>query len=219
MGCDNRTALGCERFDLDPRFPSRPQLQALGDRVAGASSVVGVGLAATWLLSLGGRLPGADGVRMLALFPYLGVDAAPYGAYRYGTWWASLWLRLAGNRLLRHMMCAVAITPRPRGLEGVYATRRLSWAHAAAALDRPDFAALVLSPQAPITVVLNRASADLDPERAEAILAVMNEHISVAFAQPDVAEVCEVVRRWAAGNPVGSPGEPAVGDVEGGDDV
>ena len=219
MGCDDRAALGCERFDLDPRFPSRPQLQALGDRVAGASSVVGVGLAATWLLSIGGRLPGTDGVPMLALFPYLGVDAAPYGAYRYGTWWASLWLRLAGNRLLRHMMRAVAITPRPRGLEGVYATRRLSWVHAAAALDRPDFAALVLSPEAPITVVLNRASADLEPERAEAILAVMNEHISVAFAQPDAAEVCEVVRRWAAGIQVGLPSAPAVGEVGEGDDV
>ncbi len=218
MGCGDQAGLGCERFDLDPRFPSPPQLQALSDRVAGASSVVGVGLAATWLLSMSGRLPGIDGVPMLALFPYLGVDAAPYGAYRYGTWWATLWLRLAGSRLLRHMMSAVAITPSPRGLEGIYASRRLSWAHAAAALDRPDFAALALSPQAPITVVLNRASADLLPERAEAILAVLNAHISVAFAQPDVAEICDVVRRWATGSPVGLPGTPAVsGGGEGGD--
>jgi hypothetical protein len=215
----DRAGLVFERFDVDPVFPSSYQLRVLGERIGGAPSVVGVGLAATWLLNMSSRMPAADGVPMLALFPYLGVDAAPYGAYRYSTWWASKWLRLAKSWPMRHVMASVAITPRPRGLEGVYAPRRLSWAHAAAALDRPDFAALVLAPVSPITVVLNRACPDLSPERAQAVLAVMNAHIDVAFAHPNVAELPEVVRQWAERCPSGMSSTMRVDDGRGDPDV
>lgn len=219
MDRDERVGLGCEHFDLDSKFPTAHHLRALGERMQGASSVVGVGLAATWLLNIGGRLPGADGVPMLALFPYLGVDAAPYDAHRYSTWRASQWLRLAQSWPLRHVMAAVAITPRPRGLEGVYAPRRLSWTDASAALDRPDFAALVLAPVSAITVVLNASSADLLPERAKAVLTVMNSHITVDFAKPNADEVCELVRQWAVRCQSNSHSKRSVGNDRSDPDV
>lgn len=99
-------------------LPLAANLAQVLERAQERAALVGVGLAGTLLLALAALAP-AGRLRRLALFPYLGVDASPYDQQGQSTAWSERWLRLARLPLLRSLMAQVAVTPPPRGLEGV----------------------------------------------------------------------------------------------------
>jgi hypothetical protein len=187
----------CDRLVLSPRVPAAGHLALVRGALQGGDAVVGVGLAGSLLLGLGGP----PGGRLLALFPYLGVNPDPYDAANRSAAWAERWLRLARLPLLRWVMARVALTPAPRGLEGIVARHRLSWRHAAAALTSTDFASLLVPARAPVTVVLNLASPDLRRERAGLVFAALNDGLAVAFADPGDPALPAQVGRWLQGQP------------------
>lgn len=172
-------------------------------------ALVGVGLAGTLLLHLAAHCEPGAGLRMLSLFPCLGVDARPYGAERPAASWPQRWLRLAQRRWTRRLMAAVAVAPPPQGLDGVVADRRLSWRHLAAATDRADFVGIVVPPAFPVTVVLNAASRMLDRARSEVLFQALNPQLTLGVAHPGSADLPGSVGAWARGG--GFP--PATGGL------
>lgn len=179
--------------------PASANVQAVLARAGDGAALVGVGLAGTLLLNLAAHVDPVAGWRMLALFPCLGVDARPYGADRPASPWSERWLRLARRPLVRRLMTSVAVTPGPRGLDGVVADRRLSWRHLAAAADRADFVGIVVPAAAAVTVVLNKASKLLDSARSEVVFQALNARLVVAAADPASADLPDRVRAWLQG--------------------
>jgi len=197
----------CHEFLLSPGLSLAGSLKALIERVGSAHQkdaiLVGVGLAGTWLLGLSALGALASGMRLLALFPYLGVDPAPYGAQRSTSNWCDRWLRIARLPLLGSVMAQAAVTPSPRGLEGVYLPGTLSWAHAGAVMDKSDFVSLIVPASAGVTVVLNNASPDLVVERTQVVFAALNDQIELAYADPGSGELAQQIVAWAQGGTFG----------------
>ena len=191
----------CDRLVLSEQRPAVANLAAVHDALQGGDAVVGVGLAGSLLLSLGDWPEPASGGRLLALFPYLGVNAYAYGAGGLSATWSDRWLRLARLPWLGRAMAWVALTPAPRGLEGILARHRLSWRHAASVLASTDFAALLVAARGPVTVVLNLASPDLQRARAELVFAALNDRLSLAFADPADPDLPARVGHWLRGPP------------------
>ena len=179
-------------------LPLAANLAQVLDRAQERAALVGVGLAGTLLLALSALAP-AGRLRRLALFPYLGVDASPYGDQAQSTAGAERWLRLARLPLLRSLMGQVALTPPPRGLEGVYPPGRLSWRHAAAALEWTEFAPLVAGAGSPLTLALNLASPTLRRSHAELVFPALNPDLELAFADPASGQLARRVQAWADG--------------------
>jgi hypothetical protein len=169
-------------------------------------TLIGVGLAGTWLLGLSALGALASGMRLLALFPYLGVDPAPYGAQRSTSNWCDRWLFMARLPLLRRVMAQAAVTPSPRGLEGIYLPGTLSWAHAGAVMDKSDFVSLIVPAGTGVTVVLNSASPNLAVDRTQVVFAALNDGITLAFADPGSSELAQQVVAWAQGGAFGDMG-------------
>ena len=108
-------------------------------------------------------------------------------------------------------MAWVALAPAPRGLEGILARHRLSWRHAASALASTDFASLLVAARAPVTVVLNLASPDLQRARAELVFAALNDRLALGFADPADPELPAQVGHWLRGRPFNTPPEAVHG--------
>lgn len=191
----------CDRLVLSEQRLAAANLAAVRDAIQGGDAVVGVGLAGSLLLSLDDRPEPASGARLLALFPYLGVNAYAYGAGRLSATWSDRCLRLARLPWLGQAMAWVALTPAPRGLEGVLARHRLSWRHAASVLASTDFAGLLVAARGPVTVVLNLASPDLQRARAELVFSALNDRLSLAFADPADPDLPARVSQWLRGHP------------------
>lgn len=202
--------LDCRELLLRPDADLAASLKATLEQVGAAqqpgATLVGVGLAGTWLLALSAFGALASGLRLLALFPYLGVDAAPYGARRPASNWSDRWLSMARLPVLRRALAHAAVTPSPRGLEGIYLPGRMSWAHAGMAMDRSDFVSLIVPAGAGATVVLNLASPDLLVERARVAFAALNDGLNLAFADPHAGELAQRVLAWAQGAVFGDTG-------------
>lgn len=173
----------CDCLALSDGLTAADNLSVVQGAVQGGEAAVGVGLAGSLLLGLGDLPDGAAGARLLALFPHLGVNPDPYGAGGWSPVWPDRWLRLA-RLLLRWTMARVALTPAPRGLDGIFARHRLSWCAAAAALRSTDFASLIVASRPPVTVVLKRASPELRRERAGLAFSALNASVSLRFADP-----------------------------------
>ena len=165
-----------------------------------AQALVGVGLAGTLLLGLLGATPVEPALRVLVLFPYLGVDGPAYGASHLPSGMAQHWLQAAARPWLGRVWRHVGVTPRPRGLEGVYAPAALSWRHAAACLQTVEFARLVGQVQHPATVVFNQASPDLDAARAHVSLQAFNALLTPGLADPGAPGLAAQVLAWADGS-------------------
>ena len=201
----------CERLVLSDRQPCLHNLAAVRSALRPGGAVVGVGLAGSLLLSLGDRPEAGADTRLLALFPYLGVNAYPYDGSGTLTTWPDRWLRLARLPLLRQLLARVAVTPSPRGLEGILACHQLSWRLAASVLPTTDFASLLVAARAPMTVVLNLAAADLQRARAELVFAALNSALTLGFAGPADPGLPAQVGRWLQGLAFDSPPEAAHG--------
>lgn len=195
----------CDRLVLSPKRPLAGNLALLRAALQGSDLVVGVGLAGSLLLGLGEPPKVTPGARFLALFPYLGVNADPYGVAGGSAVWADRWLCLARWPLLRQLMAWVALTPAPRGLEGILARHRLSWRHVAAALAGTDFASLLMTAGAPVTVVLNQASPALCRDRAVVVFAALNAGLALAFADPAAPTLPAQLDRWLQGQRFDAP--------------
>jgi hypothetical protein len=167
---------------------------------AGAHPLVGVGLAGTLLLGILGAVPLDPALRVLALFPYLGVDSPPYAASHLPSGIAQQCLQAAGRPWLGRVWRHVGVTPRPRGLEGVYPPAVVSWRHAAACLQTVEFAHLLGLVQHPATVVLNQASPQLNPARALVSLRAFNALITPGLADPAAPGLAAQVMDWADGS-------------------
>ena len=165
-----------------------------------ARALVGVGLAGTLLLGLLGAVPVEPALRVLALFPYLGVDSPAYGASHLPSGMAQHCLQAAGRPWLGRIWRHVGVTPRPRGLDGLYAPAALSWRHAAACLQTVEFARLVGQVQHPATVVLNQASPHLDAARARVSLLAFNALLTPGLAAPAAPGLAAQVLAWADGS-------------------
>lgn len=165
-----------------------------------AHALVGVGMAGTLLLGLLGAVPVDPALRVLALFPYLGVDVPAYGASHLPSGLAQNCLQAAGRPWLGRVWRHVGLTPRPRGLEGVYPPAALSWRHAAACLQTVEFARLVGQIQHPATVVLNQASPHLDPARARVSLHAFSALLTPGLADPAAPVLAAQVLAWADGS-------------------
>ena len=202
--------MDCHEFLLSPGSGLASSLKAAIERVGSAhqdnTTLIGVGLAGTWLLGLSALGAMASGIRLLALFPYLGVDPTPYGAQRSTSNWCDRWLRMARLPLLRRVMAQAAVTPSPRGLEGVYLPGTMSWAHAGAVMDKSDFVSLIVPASSGVTVVLNSASSDLVLDRTQVVFAALNDGIALAFADPGSSELAQQVVAWAQGGAFGDVG-------------
>lgn len=120
-------------------------------RVAGAAAqvpagapvrLVGAGLAASLLLAAASGLPAGRDLQVLALFPWLGCDSTVYGEPAIEPVAASRWMALARRPPWRTLLAHVAVSPPPRGLEGVYAGGVPSWRDAAGALPGADVVSL-----------------------------------------------------------------------------
>ena len=166
----------------------------------GAHPLVGVGLAGTLLLSLLGAVPVDPALRVLALFPYLGVDSPAYGASHLPSGMAQQCLQAASRPWLGFVWRHVGVTPRPRGLEGVYPPSVVSWRHAAACLQTVEFARLLGLVQHPATVVLNQTCPQLDPARALVSLRAFNALITPGLADPAAPGLAGQVLDWADGS-------------------
>ena len=201
----------CERLVLSDRQPCLHNLAAVRSAMRPGEAVVGVGLAGSLLLSLGDRPQAGADTRLLALFPYLGVNPYPYGGGGVQSGWPDRWLRLAQLPLLRRLLAWVALTPAPRGLDGVVAARQLSWRLAASVLPTTDFASLLVAARAPMTVVLNLAAPDLLRARAELVFAALNSALSLGFADPADPGLPARVGGWLQGLALASPPEAAHG--------
>jgi hypothetical protein len=195
----------CDRLVLSDEWPVAGNQAVVRSALRSGDAVVGVGLAGSLLLALGDLPEEVPGVRLLALFPYLGVNADPYGAGDGTAVWADRWLRLARWPLLRLLLGRVALTPAPRGLEGVLARHRMSWRHVAAALVSTDFTGLLLAARSPVTVVLNQASPELRRERAGLVFSALNERLALAFADPAAPALPAQVGRWLQGHRFDDP--------------
>ena len=97
--------MDCHEHLLSPGSGLAGSLKSAIERVGAAQqdnvTLIGVGLAGTWLLGLSALGALASGMRLLALFPYLGVDPTPYGAQRSTSNWCDRWLFMARLPLLR----------------------------------------------------------------------------------------------------------------------
>jgi hypothetical protein len=202
--------MDCHEFVLSPGLGLAGSLKSAIGRFGAAQqdnvTLIGVGLAGTWLLGLSALGALASGMRLLALFPYLGVDPAPYGAQRSTSNWCDRWLFMARLPLLRRVMAQAAVTPSPRGLEGIYLPGTLSWAHAGAVMDKSDFVSLIVPAGTGVTVVLNSASPDLAVDRTQVVFAALNDGITLAFADPGSSELAQQVVAWAQGGAFGDMG-------------
>ncbi len=163
-------------------------------------ALVGVGLAGSLLLGLLGAVPLEPGLRVLVLFPYLGVDGPAYGASHLPSGMAQHWLQAAARPWLGRIWRHVGVTPRPRGLEGVLAPAVLSWRHAAACLQTVEFARLVGQVLHPATVVFNQASPHLDAARALVSLQAFNALLTPGLADPADPALAAQVLAWADGS-------------------
>jgi hypothetical protein len=202
--------MDCHEFVLSPGLGLAGSLKSAIGRFGAAQqdnvTLIGVGLAGTWLLGLSALGALASGMRLLALFPYLGVDPAPYGAQRSTSNWCDRWLFMARLPLLRRVMAHAAVTPSLRGLEGIYLPGTLSWAHAGAVMDKSDFVSLIVPAGTGVTVVLNSASPDLAVDRTQVVFAALNDGITLAFADPGSSELAQQVVAWAQGGAFGDMG-------------
>lgn len=202
--------MDCHEHLLSPGSGLAGSLKSAIERVGAAQqdnvTLIGVGLAGTWLLGLSALGALASGMRLLALFPYLGVDPTPYGAQRSTSNWCDRWLFMARLPLLRRVMAHAAVTPSTRGLEGVYQPSTMSWAHAGAVMDKSDFVSLIVPASSGVTVVLNSASPDLVIERSQVVFAALNDGIALAFADPGSSELAQQVVAWAQGGAFGDVG-------------
>jgi hypothetical protein len=202
--------MDCHEFVLSPGLGLAGSLKSAIGRFGAAQqdnvTLIGVGLAGTWLLGLSALGALASGMRLLALFPYLGVDPAPYGAQRSTSNWCDRWLFMARLPLLRRVMAQAAVTPSPRGLEGIYLPGTLSWAHAGAVMDKSDFVSLIVPAGTGVTVVLNSASPNLAVDRTQVVFAALNDGITLAFADPGSSELAQQVVAWAQGGAFGDMG-------------
>jgi hypothetical protein len=199
----------CDQLVLGDRQTCLRNLGTVRAALRSGDAVVGVGLAGSLLLSLGDRPEAGADARLLALFPYLGVNAYPYDRSAALTAWPERWLRLARLPLLRQALARVALTPAPRGLEGILAVHQLSWRLAASVLPTTDFASLLVAARAPMTVVLNLAAPDLQRERAELVFAALNSALALAFADPADPGLPAQVGNWLQGQAFDSPPESA----------
>lgn len=160
------------------------------------SDFVGVGLAGTLLLAAAGQQKGLDDRGVLALFPFLGVDAPPYGQVGRSTQAAEALLYLGGTVLGRKALSGISISSESMGLEGVYPAGSVSWAQAAECMLAPDFVSLVVPAAVPITVVLNRRDPAMDELSTEVVMLALNQHLSLGFAAPDAVDLPERVNKW-----------------------
>ncbi len=173
-----------------------------------AHPLVGVGLAGTLLLGLLGAVPVDPALRAMALFPYLGVDGPAYGASHLPSGLAQNCLQAAGRPWIGRVWRHVGLTPRPRGLEGVYPPAALSWRDAAACLQTVEFARLLGQVQHPVVAVLNQASPHLDPVRARVSLQAFNALVTPGLADPAAPGLPGQVLAWADGSGAAPGTEP-----------
>lgn len=165
-------------------------------RALPATSLVGVGVAATVLLGAATESERHNPPGMLALFPFLGVDAPPYGYIGQSTRLCDALLRFGATWLGRRLLSQVSVSAEPMGLQGVYPPGSLSWSQAAGCMVAPDFVSLIIPPAAPVTVVLNRSAPALDEAASELLVGALNPHLSLGFAAPDDDDLSVRVRDW-----------------------
>ncbi len=175
-------------------------------RVAGAAAqvpagapvrLVGAGLAASLLLAAASGLPAGRDLQVLALFPWLGCDSTVYGEPAIEPVAASRWMALARRPPWRTLLAHVAVSPPPRGLEGVYAGGVPSWRDAAGALPGADVVSLAAPVACDVTLVLNGACPTLDLARARVLLPALNPRLVPLVGQPDAPELAAAVLAWA----------------------
>jgi hypothetical protein len=164
----------------------------------GAATLVGVGVAATFLLAAAGRAERSHKRGILALFPFLGLDAPLYGSAGRSTQLGDVLLRLGATRLGRCVLSHVSVSAEPLGLQGVYPPGSVSWSQAAGCMDGADFASLVIPPAVPVTVVLNRLDPALDETGSKMLMGVLNPQLSLGFANPKANDLTDCVYDWIA---------------------
>jgi hypothetical protein len=199
MALGDSSQHGLQAVELPVGASLVTSLAALKEAAAPDCGFVGVGLVGTLLLGLAALCRPDSGVRVLALFPYLGVDTTVYGVNDVATTWANRWLALGRMRLTRSLMDRVAVSPAPLGLDHVYAPGSLSWAKAAAAMDKVDFVSLIMPVRCPTTVVLNLAAERLDLERARVMMPALNDEVQLAAFDPRSESLAARVQAWAIG--------------------
>ena len=163
-----------------------------------ATTLVGVGVAATFLLAAAGRAERTHKRSVLALFPFLGFDAPPHGCTGRSTQWGEVLLRLAATRIGRRVLSHVSVSAEPLGLQGIYPPGSVSWSHAAGCMVSADFVSLVVPPAVPVTVVLNRLDPALDEPSSKVLLGALNSQLSLGFAHPRANDLADCVHDWIA---------------------
>lgn len=161
--------------------------------------LVGAGLAASLLLASGALLPAEPRARLLALFPWLGVDSTLYGESAQPGAWPARYLALARRPGLSLFFSRIAIAREPRGLERVYSGGAPSWKQAAVAAPSTEFTSLVVPVSSDTTLVLNSASPHLDAQRAVVLVPALNPRLHLAIARPDRPDLPEAVQAWSLG--------------------
>jgi len=156
--------------------------------------LVGVGLAATLLLTLAATVDPRDDRAVLAIFPFLGVDAPVYQAQRRRPGWADAQLAFFRLGLLDAMCGRMALRPAPRGLETLVDT--VSWPDLARCTRTAAFAALVLPLPAQVALVLNSASPWFVSGSSRTYLHVMNRRLRVVVSRPDATNLRARLAVW-----------------------
>ncbi|WP_439113160.1 hypothetical protein [Hydrogenophaga sp.] len=188
--------------------PLVDNLERLRRECLGASALVGVGVAGTLLLSAAARTDVLSQQRLLALFPFMGQDALPYGrGAGLSAQVSDVLLRLGTARIARRLLSRVAVTSHPLGLQGVYPPGSVSWTRAAGCAASLEFVSLVIPPALPVTVVLNREALAMEAAACELLLAALNEHLSLGLDAPNAPDLAEHLRGWLQGQRWPSPVE------------
>ena len=177
--------------------PLDENLDRIRQECTGASALVGVGVAGTLLLSAAARTSVLKSQRLLALFPFVGVDAPPYGqGGGLSARVSHVLLRLGAARLTRRLFSHMAIAARPLGLQGVYPPGSLSWTRAAGCTSTLEFVSMVIPPAVPITLVLNQDALAIDASACEILVAALNENLSLGLDSPGSSGWAERMTVW-----------------------
>jgi hypothetical protein len=167
-------------------------------RLAGAAKcgrpvvLVGVGLAGTLLLSMAAGVPASSSWAVLAVFPFLGLDAPPYQLQRRHVGGADVVLRVCRYLPRWRALMRLPVRPSPRGLEGV--CDRVSWPSLAGCTPSCAFSSLVMPLPRRVAVVLNTASPGFRDGPSQAVLRVMNRNLRIFTAHPAGEDLG---RQWA----------------------
>ena len=186
--------------------PLGDNLERLRRECQDASALVGVGVAGTLLLSAAARTDVLSQQRLLALFPFMGQDAPPYGGGAgLPAQVSDVLLRLGAARFARRLLAHIAVTSHPLGLLGVYPPGSVSWTRAAGCAASLEFVSLVIPPAVPVTVVLNHSALAMDAAACELLMAALNEHLSLGFDAPHGPDLAEHMLGWLEGRRWPSP--------------